>query len=380
MNGKILAIILLSSIAYLHGSDETWEPDTFPQPENCPGDVIKSFKSRGQNVKLIFNDTDISNETKSFRELGVRSYQDLIYRISAPKTTKTATQNSSIAYSADIPPSMPAKDSLLNAYPTLNGYGSCFEPDDSMSKQFSDDIHEHRKNNKSTNILEIGVGYGLLAKSILEKQVEHNLCCYTGIDLDKNHLNIATEEINKSIPNPIWNPIAADFPETFNAQHISDCFTHIGAFCVLHFSTPDKLQKTLCEIERLLAKGGKVFISSLAAGKSMLNPFISDYYNEQKRRSAELPGYIEDFPKFIKEEVLASDNLPEKTRQLILTQIKNAGTKQPKHHLLLTVDDLSAQVTKHTNLKINWAGPFSRTMNDTQVHYIGMILEKSNRA
>jgi SAM-dependent methyltransferase len=272
---------------------------------------------------------------------------------------------------------MPAKDPLLNAYPTLNGYGSCFEPTDSMSVQFTEDINEHRKNNSTTNVLEIGVGYGLLAQPILEKRVANNLCCYTGIDLDKNHLNIATEEINKSALNTniMWNPIAADFPETFNAQHLSNCFTHIGAFCVLHFSTPDKLQKTLCEIERLLAKGGKAFISTLTGDKSMLNPCVTDYYNEQKKRGAELPGYIEDFPKFIKE-VLASDKLPEKTRQLILTQIKNAGARQPKHHLLLTFADLSAQVTKHTNLKINWAGPVTRTMNDTQVHYIGMILKK----
>jgi SAM-dependent methyltransferase len=282
-----------------------------------------------------------------------------------------------IAHPADAPPSMPAKDPLLNAYPTLNGYGHCYEPDDSMSKQFAEDINNHRSKNKVTNILEIGIGYGLLAKSILEKQVENNLCFYTGIDLDKSHLNIATKNINESVRNPMWNPIAADFPEAFNAQHLNDCFTHIGAFCILHFSTPDKLQKTLCEIERLLAKGGKAFVSTLTGDKSILNPCVSDYYPKRKEDGAELPGYIEDFPKFI-QEVLASDKLPEKTRQLILTQIKNAGTKQPlKHHLLLTVDDLSAQVAKHTNLKIDWAGPVSRTMNDTQVNYIGMILEKN---
>jgi len=83
MNGKILAIILLSSIAYLHGSDEAWEPHTFPQPEDSPVDVVKSYKGRA--VKVLFKDTDISNETKSFKELGVRSPTEIVYRVYIPK-------------------------------------------------------------------------------------------------------------------------------------------------------------------------------------------------------------------------------------------------------------------------------------------------------
>lgn len=284
-----------------------------------------------------------------------------------------------IAYSSDAPPSMPEKNPQLNAYPTLNGYGHCYEPIDAMSKQFADDITEHRRNNNATSVLEVGVCYGLLAQSILEQRFENNLCCYTGVDLDENHLNIATEKISKSLhDNVTWIPVVGDFPETSNTQSISDHFTHIGAFCVLHFSTPEKLQKTLCSVEKLLAKGGKAFISTLRADTPIYGPFVADYYHKQKESGAELPGYIEDFPKFV-DELLLSDGLPEKSRQLILELKKSRGTQQPpKQQLLLTADDLAAQVAKHTKLTIKSDESVVRTMNSTQVPYIGMILEKTN--
>jgi SAM-dependent methyltransferase len=285
-----------------------------------------------------------------------------------------------LVYSSDTQPSMPAKDAKLNAYPTLNGYGHCYEPIDPMSKQFADDVTEHRMKNAATNVLEVGVCYGLLAQSILEKQVENNHCCYTGVDLDEKHLNIATQQISKSLHenNTVtWNPVVGDFPEISGIQSLNNQFTHIGAFCVLHFSTPEKLPKTLCLFEKLLAKGGKAFISTLRADTPIYGTFIADYYRKRKESGAELPGYIEDFPKFI-DELLLSDGLPEKSRQLILALKESTGTQQPpKQHLLLTSDDLAAQVAKHTKLTIKADESVVRTINSTRVPYIGMILEKN---
>ncbi len=297
----------------------------------------------------------------------------------------------SFLYSSDYP-SLPAKDPLLNAYPTLNGYGSCFEPTDPMSTQFAKEINEHRRNQRVpkageenykhrtpqniTKVLEIGVGYGLLARSILEKRFDNNLCCYTGIDLEPKHLGIATQQINGILPadnTAYWDPVVGDFPNTSFTR--SNHFTHIGAFCVLHFATPEKLQKTLCTIERLLAHGGRAYISTLRADTIIYGPFVQDYYRTQKEAGAELPGYIDDFPKFI-DKLLASDGLPEKARQLILAQQVNAGEKQAQKALLLTIDDLAAQVRKHTTLSIKLGGVVERLINNTQVPYIGMILEK----
>jgi SAM-dependent methyltransferase len=287
--------------------------------------------------------------------------------------------SASFLYAADDKLSMPKKDPLLNAYPTLNGYGSCFEPIDSMSQKFAEDVSEHRTKEITTDILEIGACYGLLARSILEKRFQKNLCFYTGIDLEEKHLAIATKDIDVSLRDNIfatWTPIAGDFLDVSYLQHINGLYTHIGAFCVLHFLTPEKLQKTLCLMERVLAKGGKAFISTLSADTPVYGPFLQGYYRTKKESGAELPGYIDDFPRFI-QALLASDGVPEKTRELIIAQEKNAEMQKPQTHLLfLTFDDLAAQVRKYTKLTIKSEEAIARAINSVQVPYIGIILEK----
>jgi hypothetical protein len=104
--------------------------------------------------------------------------------------------------------------------------------------------------------------------------------------------------------------------------------------------------------------------------------FATDYYQKRKEKGIELPGYIEDFPAFV-DKLLASDDLPERSRQLILAMKKNVRPQSPKNHLLLTADDLAAQVKKHTNLSIKSEEQVVRDINNTSVQYIGMILEKN---
>lgn len=80
MNSTLYTLCALLSVAHMYGSDEV-----SPILKQKVVDEIRQYardnNKKESDVKILFNDVDISNETKTFLELGVKSSFDLVYRV-----------------------------------------------------------------------------------------------------------------------------------------------------------------------------------------------------------------------------------------------------------------------------------------------------------
>lgn len=198
---------------------------------------------------------------------------------------------------------MPAKDPLSNGYPTLNGHGFVFKPEDPMSIQFMQEILQHRTNNSKTNILEIGPGYGFLAEAVLRWSYQNNTCIYKGLDLDAKHLEIATKRICKNgilatSGDMQWIPEVGSFPDI---EYPENSFHYIVASRVIHFYETDVFKKALCAFEKALMPKGRayIFTAHIRAAETY-GSGIYAIYKEAKRSGKEFPGYIRALPNPLK--------------------------------------------------------------------------------
>lgn len=271
---------------------------------------------------------------------------------------------------------MPAKDPLSNGYPTLNGHGFVFKPEDPMSIQFMQEILQHRTNNSKTNILEIGPGYGFLAEAVLRWSYQNNTCIYKGLDLDAKHLEIATKRICKNgilatSGDMQWIPEVGSFPDI---EYPENSFHYIVASRVIHFYETDVFKKALCAFEKALMPKGRayIFTAHIRAAETY-GSGIYAIYKEAKRSGKEFPGYIEDLPNVIKQ--LAQNGLFSKQHAENPTFQKSLA----EHMLFFTNKELCAAVIKYTHLNIVSSQTIHMYIDGKRKSNIGIILEKEVR-
>lgn len=269
----------------------------------------------------------------------------------------------------DFSQSMPAKDQLFNAYPTMNAHGYCFEPTDPLSIQFIHAVNNHRSNNTATKILEIGGGYGLLAEACLNNNYPGNTCVYVSLDLDKTHGILATKRIGNSIHNTDTSFVAevGFFPDVFYEEN---SFTHIVASRVFHFYTPELFIKSLCTIEKILTKGGRAYIFTSHAKTESYGSAVYERYKMRAARNEEFPGFVADTHAFVSE--LVQKNLLPKE------YVENQTFKKTlaEHFLFLTTKELCEKVKQYTNLNIIYSQTIHEHCNNKRKSSIAIILEK----
>jgi len=275
---------------------------------------------------------------------------------------------------------------VLQARSTLNHHGACFDPEDPISKSFMADIADHRARKTSTSIstcvLEIGCGMGLLAKKVLASSAirydgnepDYDNFYYVGLDLSKEHLAIATQEIAKFKKHEdffmgVWDPYEGKFPYVSFGE---ETFTHIGAFHVGHFWTDEECIQSLKTFESLLMPDGKAYILMGNPHTQVYGPIPSLIYDVRKFFGTEFAGYVEDVPKIA--EQLATMGLVPKE------QIESPTFKEQiaDHYLFVTPEDLCSLVKKHTALNIVYSGTINMHQGDKIMVHTGVIVKKES--
>lgn len=260
---------------------------------------------------------------------------------------------------------------IEQGYMTLNQHGSCYEPTDPISKIFIADVIESSFTQKSVAVCDIGCGMGLLARKLfkLSMQNTHGRLKYTAIDLSKDHLAIATQEVEKNLSatvhlNEAWFPIETAFPNI----SIDSKFRHIIAFNVAHFWTPEQCIESLQKIESLLTDGGKAYISTMHPSATIFGHGFQKWY-EGRKEHMQFPGYIANLPETV-EEFLQLGYLSKE-------QVDDAFKKQLAPHILfLTTEELCNMVEEHTHLHVEYTCTLEKWYGPKKQVHSGIIVRK----
>lgn len=261
------------------------------------------------------------------------------------------------------------KHKNMQQYKTLNQYGFCINPNDPISSSFVSDIIEHSKFNSKTHVLEIGCGMGFLAKKVFLSSTMDNDFKYVAMDLDKNHLAIATQEVQKNIfshyLSQVWYPVQAQFLE----GNLNKTFTHIGAFNMHSFFTPRECIQSLQKIESLLDENGKAYIYTPHPRTHLYGSLIPFLYGVRTLYK-KYPGYIENMPETVKK--------GKKLGLISKRDIKDSGVEEQavSHCLFLKTEELRDLIRKHTSLKIERFCTINEYQGNKKLVYSSIIVTK----
>lgn len=178
------------------------------------------------------------------------------------------------------------KIATLKQYiPTLNCMGYMTPTLDHIQEAFI----EHCSMNHSGHYLDIGCGFGLATLPVIEKGC-HIIAC----DLESKHLKVLNENVSEKNRN-LLTVMTGHFPDelTFPKNH----FDGINFSMVLHFFSPNRIEKVFQELFFCLKPGGRLFLTTSSPYQGVLSSFIPVY--EQKRLVEEWPGYIPDISKYV---------------------------------------------------------------------------------
>jgi SAM-dependent methyltransferase len=155
-------------------------------------------------------------------------------------------------------------------FATLNKMGWIINGLDEISSKFLDDLTPESK------VLEIGAGFGFVSQKALEK----GATVYVN-DLDKRHLEIFKASVpEKHNAQVILAP--GKFPNTFKIK--AGSLDAILAQRVLHFLSPEEMDKGLKIMYDLLKDGGKVYVTIDSPYSKTWESFIPEY---EMRKSGE---------------------------------------------------------------------------------------------
>jgi SAM-dependent methyltransferase len=116
---------------------------------------------------------------------------------------------------------------------------------------------------------------------------------YTAIDLSSEHLNYLQQALNKfpNAKNKV-HTITGRFPQdTKNLK--SGSFDIIIITHVFHFFEPQHFDQALTELNRLLAHGGKIYLTAKTPYSMRYRSFIP-VYEQRVREHKPNPGYIDN--------------------------------------------------------------------------------------
>ncbi len=169
--------------------------------------------------------------------------------------------------------------------PTLNCMGYMSPTLDEIQMAFV----EHCGNNKSGLFLDIGCGFGVATLPVLNKGCQVIAC-----DLEEKHLTILKEKLPEKQLS-LLTLMKGHFPGEIVFPE--NTFDGINFSMVLHFLSPQAIEKALREIFICLKQGGRLFMTTSSPYQRVLSAFIPIY--EQKRSVEEWPGYIDDIAKYV---------------------------------------------------------------------------------
>ncbi len=189
-------------------------------------------------------------------------------------------------------------------FATLNKMGWIVNDLDEVSSKFLDDLSHESK------VLEIGAGFGFVSQKALEK----GATVYVN-DLDKRHLEI----FKASVPAKYENQVIltpGKFPSSFKIK--TGSLDSILAQRVLHFLSPEEMDRGLKIMHDLLKDGGKVYVTIDSPYSKTWESFISEY---ELRKSGE-----ERYPGLFKiKGVKTAQNLMD--LEVAVKRFKEAGFK-----------------------------------------------------
>ncbi len=162
-------------------------------------------------------------------------------------------------------------------FATLNKMGWIVNDLDEISSKFLDDL------TPESRALEIGAGFGFVSQKALEK----GATVYVN-DLDKRHLEIFKASIPvKHEQQVILAP--GKFPSNFKIK--SGSIDAILAQRVLHYLSPDEMDKGLKIMHDLLKDGGKVYVTVDSPYNKKMDSFIKEF-ELRKSGQERYPGSV----------------------------------------------------------------------------------------
>ncbi len=151
----------------------------------------------------------------------------------------------------------------------------------SIAQEFLSDC----KKKPQSVVLEIGAGNGSISAEAIKN----------GAFVWMNELDIRNlKDFSKKIPVEArhqYKIIPGDFPSSVSVPLAY--FDSVSSFRVLHFFSPQKLQKAIATIYAALKHGGKVYIVVATPNLKEMQSFIPEY-KRRKKNGDLFPGYIED--------------------------------------------------------------------------------------
>lgn len=184
------------------------------------------------------------------------------------------------------------------------------------------------QNTEKLRILEVGPAFGRMAVELFKQNFQGS---YTAIELSSEHLqhlkialsHFPTAEQNVTL-------IAGEFP--FDTNNLSSgSFDIILATHVFHFFNNTQLDSVMQEIKRLLAPGGKTYVTVKTPYSQRYCSFIPTYL-ERKRINHDNPGYMASLGPWID----PSSQSVERLQKL-----------QGRHMYVFSKDDLQNIFVKH---------------------------------
>ncbi|WP_341748934.1 class I SAM-dependent methyltransferase [Candidatus Tisiphia endosymbiont of Sialis lutaria] len=205
---------------------------------------------------------------------------------------------------------------------TLNKRGAMSPQLDEVTKKFI----EFSKNRM---VLEIGGAYGKAMMETLKKQ--HNVTYHLN-DLDERHLfiaahNIETLKLNQSTLDKI-KFISGDI--TSNLE-IHDKYDAILIARVLHFFSPEQLDKAVANIFNLLKDGGRVYAIAITPYVKRYERFIPEYEKRVLNKEP-FPGYVQSVKNWLNTSVTSSNQLVSINDEAFMFMDQNVLTTIFKKH------------------------------------------------
>jgi SAM-dependent methyltransferase len=170
--------------------------------------------------------------------------------------------------------------------PTLNQMGYMSPSLDEIQMAFI----EHCEKNKSGLFLDIGCGFGVATLPVIEKG-----CRIIACDLEQGHLDVLLERVPEE-KRALLMVRSGHFPNTLTFPDNS--FDGINLSMVLHFLSPETIEKAFRNLFLCLKEGGRLFMTTSSPYQGVLSPFIPIYENKRAHKE-EWPGYIPDIAEYV---------------------------------------------------------------------------------
>ena len=174
---------------------------------------------------------------------------------------------------------------------TLNKYGWMSTKPDPISLEFI----EFAKNS-SKPLLDIGGAYGYMSKLAIENGATVILN-----DTDQRHLDTALQNLPSDLRKRLIIK-KGKFPEELN--FLDNSIDAVLARRVFHFLSGKELEVGVRKIYRWLTPGGKVFVFAATPYRQFSQEYIKGY--EQKKKTDQYPGEVQDSTKFVSAEEIAN--------------------------------------------------------------------------